>query len=144
MDNNILRYESLEEALTLTIRLANKSLKEVAISLWPSLKVERAHPRLIECLNGSMKLTMDEIIHISHFCKRYDALHYMADECNHIRPKIKTLEEEEKEIKDMFKNMQDILQKSHGLFERMIDREEKREKIAQSTVHFMEPFAVSK
>lgn len=139
MDSNILRYESIEEALTLTIRLANKQLKEVAVSLWPTLKVERAHQRLIECLSSSknMKLSIDEIIHISHFCGRFDALNYMADECNHTRPQPKTAEQENREIKDMLNNMQEILIKSYKLFERITDNKEKVDKIKESKIHYM-------
>lgn len=142
MDKNITRYESLEEALTLTIRLANKQYKEVAHSLWPTTKPECATARLAECLNSSKnrKLTMDEIIHICHFCGRYDALYYMADECSHARPKIKTSAEEEHEIKEMFTNMQATLNKSFEMFQLMIQRKEKRDMIKDGNIHYMEKF----
>lgn len=132
-------YESIEDALRMTMHLSQKSYKEVAYFLWPSLTPERAHQRLLEALNPekNQKLSFDEIIKISLFCNRFDALMYMADACSHVRPLPKKGEDEDREIKEMFQNMQADIKKSLDLFNAMIERKERREQIRESSIHFL-------
>lgn len=84
----MLFYDSAEQAVENAIQLSAKGFKAVAAALWPSLKQETAYARLKASLNPdkSEKLTLDEIAFICRFTGRADPLFYLADELNFMRP----------------------------------------------------------
>lgn len=89
-------YDDEFDALAQTISNSEKTLKECAHYLRPDLKPDSAYAWLKECLNpkGDTRLKFGQIISLCRFCERFDALFYMADECQHERPTRKNPEDE--------------------------------------------------
>lgn len=140
MTDKIRNYENIEEALMLAIRMSDRELKEVAASLWPAMPIATAYQRLIDAINPSknQKLSMHEIIHIMHFCKRYDPLYYLADECLHDRPQKKSIEKEQEDAKEMLDNMYAKLMRAHQDLRVLIQRREKIEKLQKADILTLE------
>lgn len=122
------RYESIEDALMYSIMSANKSYKEIAARLWPSDNIENAHRRLHEALNSSrrQKLSADEIIFICNYCNRYDAIHYMEDECLLTRSTKKVVEVEFQESRRMIGG---LYEQATKLFQDMLHTANKHDEI---------------
>ncbi len=135
-----LRYESLEDALMFCIRASNKEIKEVAAALWPTMQLQTSYQRLIDALNPSknQKISVYEVIYIMHFCDRYDPLLYICDECLYERPAKKSLDVEQKDVKEMLSTMFNEATKSYQTLLNMIEKREKIEKIKMGTVSFLD------
>jgi hypothetical protein len=78
-------FESAEDATHSAIIASRKPLKEVALSLWPSMKMDSAYARLRGALNHDRpeKLSADEHIFIANHCEQYHFLHYIENQCHH-------------------------------------------------------------
>lgn len=89
-------YEDEYDALAQMIANSEKSAKELAVYLFPHMKVESAHARLRACLNAEKdeRLTFGQIIAAMRFCGRYDPLMYACDETLHARPDRKAPEDQ--------------------------------------------------
>lgn len=96
MSQQKLFYEDEWEALNLMISNSNRSMKEVALYLFPHLKLESAYARLKNCLNSEKdeRLTFGQIIAAMRFCECYDPLLYACDETLHARPDRKSPDDE--------------------------------------------------
>ena len=81
-------YDNWEDAVRSAITLSGKPAKMIAAELWPSLKMDTAHSRLLNSLSHDKpeKLTLDEIIHVCRLTGRADPLFYMASELHHSQP----------------------------------------------------------
>lgn len=79
---------------------SGKGYKKSAEHLWPSMKPESAYARLKACTTeaGDQRLKFGEIITLMVFNERFDALHYLCDECLHSRPLPKTPADEEAKL----------------------------------------------
>lgn len=115
-----MNYDDEFEALRSVIEDSDKGYKNVAIYLFPHLKMESAYSRLKACLNPEKdeRLTLGQIIAMCRYCNRYDALHFMADELSHKRPDIMPVEDEEAIL------MQEFIRAKKDL-EKIADRLEK-------------------
>lgn len=93
-------YDDEYDALAQTIANSEKSFKQCSAYLFPHLKPESQYARLKACLNSEKdeRLTFGQIIALCKFCDAYDALHYMADECQHDRPTKRAPEDELTEL----------------------------------------------
>ncbi|MEJ8296143.1 hypothetical protein WKI45_25275 [Delftia tsuruhatensis] len=89
-------YEDEYDALAQMIANSEKSAKELAVYLFPHMKLESAHARLRACLNAEKdeRLTFGQIIAAMRFCGRYDPLMYACDETLHARPDRKAPEDQ--------------------------------------------------
>lgn len=78
-------FESAENATYSAILASRKPLKEVALALWPSMKMDSAYARLKGALNEDRpeKLTADEHVFIANHCQQYHFLHYIEHQCHH-------------------------------------------------------------
>lgn len=123
VDENV-RYDSWREALSATIHLSGKKIKEVACALWPAERPEKAHQDLLEILNPQKKRkpSLDELSFICNYCGRYDVLYYFSDECNHIRPRLKTSENEMQEKKEV---AEELIMKAFEMFKHVIEPTDK-------------------
>jgi hypothetical protein len=97
-------YDDEFDALQQMIAGSERSFKECAVFLWPDMKPESAYARLKACVNpnGDQNLTFGQIVSLSRFCKRYEALFFMADELQHARPEEKSPEDEKALIQRKF------------------------------------------
>jgi len=89
-------YEDEYDALAQMIANSEKSAKEVAVYLFPHMKLESAHARLRACLNPEKdeRLTFGQIIAAMRFCGTFDPLMYACDETLHARPDRKAPEDQ--------------------------------------------------
>jgi len=69
-------FEDEYEALNLMISNSEKSAKELAVFLFPHLKMDSAYARLKSCLNPERDecLTFGQIIAAMRFCECYEPL----------------------------------------------------------------------
>lgn len=90
-------YEDEFEALALMISNSERSIKEVAMYLFPHLKPESAYARLKACLNPEKdeRLTFGQIVAAMNFCNRFDPLYFACDDTMHSRPDRKAPEDEQ-------------------------------------------------
>lgn len=134
----ISHYESLEEALMCAIEGSKKEVKQIAFLLWPSDRPQTSYQRLIDALNPSkrQKLSIDEIIYIMNLCNRYDPLKYIADRCSHERPKRKTIEVEQTEVKEKLEEMYVKATQAFQQFIQFTKQRDEVEKIRSGVVSF--------
>jgi len=119
-----MHYEDEFQALRSVIEDSSKSYKEVAVYLFPHLKMESAYGRLKACLNPDKdeRLTFGQIITMCRFCGRFDALYYMADELEHEQPKLKEPEDKDSLLMQQFIEAKRGLEKIAERLERSINR----------------------
>lgn len=96
-------YEDEYEALNMMVSNSAKSAKELAIYLFPHLKLDSAYARLKACLNPEKdeRLTFGQIIAAMKFCEQYDPLLFACDETMHARPDRKAVRDEEVRLAEM-------------------------------------------
>lgn len=89
-------YEDEYDALAQMIANSHKSAKELAVYLFPHMKLESAHARLRACLNPDKdeRFTFGQIIAAMRFCGTFDPLMYACDETLHARPDRKAPEDQ--------------------------------------------------
>lgn len=97
MIQQTLIYDGWQEAVNVAIVNSGKSMKQVAVALWPHMKMDSAYARLKGALNPEKpeKLQFDEIIFICNYCGQFDPLYFMAQECGHSRPELRIPEDEQ-------------------------------------------------
>lgn len=80
-------YDDEFDALAQTISNSEKTFKQCAGFLFPSLKPDSQYATLKNCLNPEheRKLDFGQIIALCDFCQTFDALYFMCDELNHER-----------------------------------------------------------
>lgn len=107
-------YDDEYEALNLMVSNSGKSAKELAVFLFPHLKMDSAYARLKACLNPEKdeRLTFGQIIAAMNFCECYDPLMYACDETMHARPDRKAPEDEEVRIVESINAAADVMQKA--------------------------------
>lgn len=124
MQQEQLFYDSAEEAVNAAIVKSGLKPKEVAVELWPAMKMDSAYARLKNALNPDKheKLTLDEIIHICRVAQRFDPLFYMADELCHTRPILRAPKDEGaellREIHEQYNHIGAMMKKLEWLKER--------------------------
>ena len=93
-------YDDWRDALRTAIRDSGKPWKEVALHLWPDMKMDSAYARLKSCLgeSGDQKLDFGQAIALMRFCGQYDALYHACDELDHDRPAIRAPQDEMAEL----------------------------------------------
>ncbi|KJA11304.1 hypothetical protein RP29_06165 [Acidovorax temperans] len=96
-------YDDEYEALAQMIANSDKTAKELAVYLFPHMKLESAHARLRACLNPEKdeRLTFGQIIAAMRFCGTFDPLMYACDETLHARPDRKSAEDQAARIADV-------------------------------------------
>lgn len=111
-------YDGWEEAVRAAITLSGKPAKLIAADLWPTIKMDTAHARLMNSLSQDKpeKLTLDEIIHVCRITGRADPLLYMAAELHYSRPVPVTPEDEREQLLQKVLEQQQLLS---GLLERV-------------------------
>ncbi|MCB4358456.1 hypothetical protein [Quatrionicoccus australiensis] len=107
-------YDDEYEALNLMVSNSQKSAKELAVYLFPHLKMDSAYARLKSCLNPEKdeRLTFGQIIAAMNFCECYDPLAYACDETMHGRPDRKAPEDEEVKIVEAMNSAAAVMQKA--------------------------------
>lgn len=107
-------YDDEYEALNLMVSNSEKSAKELAVYLFPHLKMDSAYARLKACMNPEKdeRLTFGQIIAAMNFCGRYDPLMYACDETMHARPDRKAPEDEEVRIVEAMNQAASVMQKA--------------------------------
>lgn len=102
------------EALNLMVSNSNKSPKELAVYLFPHLKMDSAYARLKACLNPEKdeRLTFGQIIAAMNFCECYEPLMFACDETMHARPDRKAPEDEEVKIVQAINAAADVMNKA--------------------------------
>ncbi len=78
-------FESAEDATYTAILASRKTIKEVAVGLWPHLCMDSAYARLKGALSAERpeKLAADEHLFIANFCGQWHFLHYVENQCHH-------------------------------------------------------------
>jgi hypothetical protein len=124
-----MKYEGELEALRSVIEDSGKSYKDVAVYLFPHMKPDSAYAFLKSALNYEKKekLSFGQIIAMSKFCNRADALFFLCDELGYERPKLKPIESEEdlllQELLKTQQQMQELtkkIEKSYSKSERLL------------------------
>jgi hypothetical protein len=130
MEEETLYYESFEDAVSLAIRKANKTTKEVAQKLWDKDDPHIAHTRLLEALNPrkKQKLSANEIVWIMNYCGRADPLFWFCQETLHERPAKKSVEIESEEI---LQEIRGHYAKSTKLYQDLLIMLEKRDAVTK-------------
>jgi hypothetical protein len=117
-------YEDEYEALNLMVSNSQKTAKELAVYLFPHLKLDSAYARLKACLNPEKdeRLTFGQIIAAMKFCECYDPLMYACDETLHARPDRKAPKDEEVKLVQAINGAADTLQKAMRQLEHLRNR----------------------
>lgn len=107
-------FEDEYEALNLMISNSGKTAKELAVYLFPHLKMDSAYARLKACLNPEKdeRLTFGQIIAAMKFCERYDPLMYACDETLHARPDRRAPKDEEVRLVEAMNSASSMLAKA--------------------------------
>lgn len=89
-------YDDEFDALNQMVAHSEKSAKDLAVFLFPHLKMESAYARLKACLNPEKdeRLTFGQIIAAMNFCGTFDPLMYACAETSHSRPEPVAAEDE--------------------------------------------------
>jgi hypothetical protein len=118
-------YEDEFEALNLMVSNSQKSPKELAVYLFPHLKMDSAYARLKACLNPEKdeRLTFGQIIAAMRFCDCFDPLMYACDETLHARPDRKAAKDEEVKLVQAINGAADVLQKAMRQLENLRNRD---------------------
>ena len=114
-------FEDEYEALNLMISNSEKSAKELAVFLFPHLKVDSAYARLKSCLNPERdeRLTFGQIIAAMRFCESYEPLMYACDETQHARPDRRAPEDEEVRLVEAIHGAAAMMQRAMRQLEHM-------------------------
>jgi hypothetical protein len=117
-------YEDEYEALNLMVSNSQKTAKELAVYLFPHLKLDSAYARLKACLNPEKdeRLTFGQIIAAMKYCECYDPLMYACDETLHARPDRKAPKDEEVKLVQAINGAADTLQKAMRQLEHLRNR----------------------
>lgn len=96
-------YDDEYDALNRMVANSSKTAKELAVYLFPHLKMDSAYARLKACLNPEKddKLSFGQIIAAMRFCGTADPLYFMCDETLHARPDRKSAEDQAARIADV-------------------------------------------
>lgn len=107
-------FEDEYEALNLMISNSGKTAKELAVFLFPHLKLDSAYARLKACLNSEKdeRLTFGQIIAAMKFCERYEPLMYACDETLHARPDRRAPKDEEVRLVEAMNSASSMLAKA--------------------------------
>lgn len=107
-------FEDEYEALNLMISNLEKSAKELAVFLFPHLKMDSAYARLKSCLNPERdeRLTFGQIIAAMKFCEGYEPLMFACDETSHARPDRRAPEDEEVRLVEAINGAASMMQKA--------------------------------
>lgn len=107
-------FEDEYEALNLMISNSGKTVKELAVFLFPHLKMDSAYARLKACLNAEKdeRLTFGQIIAAMKFCERYEPLMYACDETLHARPDRRAPKDEEVRLVEAMNSASSMLAKA--------------------------------
>lgn len=107
-------FEDEYEALNLMISNSEKSAKELAVFLFPHLKMDSAYARLKSCLNPDRdeRLTFGQIIAAMNFCECYEPLMFACDETQHARPDRRSPEDEEVRLVEAIHSAAAMMQKA--------------------------------
>ena len=118
---NKLFYEDEYEALNLMVSNSGKSAKELAVFLFPHLKMDSAYARLKSCLNPEKdeRLTFGQIIAAMNFCGRYDPIAFACDETQHQRPERKAPHEDEVRLVEAINSAADVMAKAMRQLEQL-------------------------
>jgi hypothetical protein len=111
---NKLFYEDEFEALNLMVSNSSKTVKELAVFLFPHLKMDSAYARLKACLNSEKdeRLTFGQIIAAMKFCECYDPLMYACDDTMHARPDRRAPKDEEVKLVEAINGAASTLQRA--------------------------------
>ena len=111
---NKLFYDDEYEALNLMVSNSGKSAKELAVFLFPHLKMDSAYARLKSCLNPEKdeRLTFGQIIAAMNFCQRFDPIAFACDETNHQRPAPKAPHEDEVRLVEAINSAAEVMNKA--------------------------------
>lgn len=117
-------YDDEYEALNLMVSNSQKSAKELAVYLFPHLKMDSAYARLKACLNPEKdeRLTFGQIIAAMNFCECYDPLMFACDETMHARPDRKAPEDEEVKIVEAMNAAANVMQRAMKQLEQLQSR----------------------
>lgn len=107
-------FEDEYEALNLMISNSGKTAKELAVFLFPHLKMDSACARLKACLNSEKdeRLTFGQIIAAMKFCERYEPLMFACDETLHARPDRRAPKDEEVRLVEAMNSASSMLAKA--------------------------------
>lgn len=107
-------FEDEYEALNLMISNSGKTAKELAVFLFPHLKMDSAYARLKACLNSEKdeRLTFGQIIAAMKFCERYEPLMFACDETLHARPDRRAPKDEEVRLVEAMNSASSMLAKA--------------------------------
>jgi hypothetical protein len=114
-------FEDEYEALALMISNSGKTIKEVAIFLWPDMKAESAYAKLKSCLNpkGDENFRFSQVVTLMNFCNSYEPLEYTCDETMHARPDRKVPEDDIVRLSETIQSAADVLAKATIALERI-------------------------
>lgn len=107
-------FEDEYEALNLMVSNSAKGPKELAVYLFPHLKMDSAYARLKSCLNPEKdeRLTFGQIIAAMKFCERYEPLMHACDETLHARPDRRAPKDEEVRLVEAMNSASSMLAKA--------------------------------
>jgi hypothetical protein len=114
-------FEDEYEALALMISNSGKTIKEIAIFLWPDMKAESAYAKLKACLNpkGDENFRFSQVVTLMNFCNSYEPLQYSCDETMHARPDRKCPEDDMVKLSETIQGAADVLAKATVALERL-------------------------
>lgn len=117
-------FEDEYEALNLMISNSEKSAKELAVFLFPHLKMDSAYARLKSCMNPERdeRLTFGQIIAAMKFCGCYEPLMFACDETLHARPDRRAPEDEEVRLVEAINGAAAMMQKAMRQLEHIQSR----------------------
>ena len=112
MQSELPFFDSAEAATRHAIEASGKTLKEVAVALWPDKTNDAARTLLANCLNENRpeRLTADQHAFIAAFCGRFDWLYYLCHKCSHSRPEPIAPEDQRARLQREFINSVDRLE----------------------------------
>lgn len=113
-------YDTDAEAINAAITSSGKTFKQVAVALWPAMKMDSAYARLKNCLNESKdeKLSFSEVILICKETGSLDPIYHACDELSLHRPAAKAPQDEQAELLNTIQRQQAQLIQTMARLER--------------------------
>lgn len=99
-------YDDEFDAMAAAIGNSGKKFADVAMHMFPDMKVESAYAKLKVCVNplGDQRLTFGQVLRLMCYCECYEPLMYACDETLHARPDRKAPDDEAVELAEVINN----------------------------------------
>ena len=118
-------YDDEFDAIATAIGASGKPFKDVAVHMFPDMKLESAYARLKACCSsvGDQRLSFGQVIRLMTFCEAYDPLMYACDETLHAKPDRKTTDDAALTLAEVINGAADTMKRAMKAMEHLQSRQ---------------------